>query len=570
MQRSVDKLKAKCIHRNGHAVSPNILQITPLIPPQAIPLLIQQEEVVESDDDDEDDDDDDDDDGEIASPSSSPDQMVDKVNDDNDSNGGELVDSSVCADNEFALVHTRNTESSPSSSPSSSLPSVPVVDTTTVGNHELKFRMVCSDISSTFNDGKCTVTIMPKVPSYSCDWTGFLCDLQHHIIHECGGSFVKCQLCKEPVHRYQLDDHNMNHCELRCITCKWCPLSMSFNKSVEHIKECLQLPMECSLGCGAPGLVRSTLEGHVENDCPLFKIPCGQPGCTAQVERRSLQEHHDDRQLHQTLTQQYLLLQIDRQATIISDIQTTISLQATCINDMRGMIASQSTLITNQNSMIVDMKETISSLVATNNSMKATIEEHQSTIVSLIAANTPLKHKSLESSTPLIGKAAVGTCNGGNNSNNGFKSEVHSYAGSDLKRQSPPNGAAISPTMFQSTPPVQVTKPYATMSSVPSSSITIGVVPSVAISKPSPSIQLSSMVTAGHAMDPYEMELKTICAQLHHGEKLAGSVPWSSLLIGANQYKWALSMSSTFLNQQRWNTFEALTNTDPFNSGAGK
>jgi len=60
-----------------------------------------------------------------------------------------------------------------------------------------------------------------------------------------------------------------------------------------HHSVCPKFPLGCPGGCGAMGLTRSTVEKHVEEDCPKTLVACPVPNCpmSNKIERMHLAAH---------------------------------------------------------------------------------------------------------------------------------------------------------------------------------------------------------------------------------------------------------------------------------------
>ena len=156
-----------------------------------------------------------------------------------------------------------------------------------------------------------------------CDWRGSLRDIHVHLCDVCQFTIVKCKhACSEKVQRRNLQDHERNKCPMitviccpccngsRITTCKKYPdkksgshlLSSHWDKHEPiyhvlistHYKHCPSWPMRCPNHCGTEEkLTRSTLQYHIDNNCPEQVISCqfAKAGCTVRVKRKEMVNH---------------------------------------------------------------------------------------------------------------------------------------------------------------------------------------------------------------------------------------------------------------------------------------
>ena len=150
-----------------------------------------------------------------------------------------------------------------------------------------------------------------------CDWKGSLNDIHGHLGDDCQFTIVGCKYasCSEEVLRRDLEDHEMNKCPMRPVSCPCCKESRiatpSHKKKIvkkrkhisnltyyalisTHYKHCPSWPMRCPNNCGTEEkLTRSTLQDHIDNNCPEQVVSCqfAEAGCTVRVKRREMADH---------------------------------------------------------------------------------------------------------------------------------------------------------------------------------------------------------------------------------------------------------------------------------------
>ena len=150
-----------------------------------------------------------------------------------------------------------------------------------------------------------------------CDWKGSLNDIHSHLRDDCQFTLVACKhdSCGEKFQRCNLKDHEMNKCPMRPVFCPCCNESSiatpSHKKEVvkkrkginhltyhalisTHYKCCPSWPMRCPNHCGSEEkLTKSTLQDHIDNNCPEQVISCqfAEAGCTVRVKRKEMGDH---------------------------------------------------------------------------------------------------------------------------------------------------------------------------------------------------------------------------------------------------------------------------------------
>ena len=165
-----------------------------------------------------------------------------------------------------------------------------------------------------------------------CDWRGSLNEINGHLRDDCQFTLVACKhySCREKIQRRNLKEHAMNNCPMRPVSCPFCnessikPGSARHSerkgsgldvivKSIRdhfysqheppmthhdlistHYKECPSWPMRCPNHCGTKKkLTRSTLQNHIDNNCPEQVVSCqfAEAGCTVRVKRKEMADH---------------------------------------------------------------------------------------------------------------------------------------------------------------------------------------------------------------------------------------------------------------------------------------
>eukprot|EP01083_Nonionella_stella_P298466 1013056_1 len=94
-----------------------------------------------------------------------------------------------------------------------------------------------------------------------CDWTGPLSDITSH----------------------------QQHCPLELISCDHCEQDMLQRELEQHNQICTLFPIACA-DCEDDGILRSFMESHVQNACPMAMISCPQK-CGIQLQRMNEKSH---------------------------------------------------------------------------------------------------------------------------------------------------------------------------------------------------------------------------------------------------------------------------------------
>ena len=155
-------------------------------------------------------------------------------------------------------------------------------------------------------------------PNYihGCEWEGELRNMKGHS-KECEFSMTICPNgCGKAISAKLLQTHSEQHCLCRQVQCPFCKLSTSTGQAhyqsffainkpppppftykelcSTHHASCTKWPVLCPNGCEEQfSLDRSTLPGHLANDCPLAVVPCvfSDVGCEEEVPRRDMELH---------------------------------------------------------------------------------------------------------------------------------------------------------------------------------------------------------------------------------------------------------------------------------------
>ena len=130
-----------------------------------------------------------------------------------------------------------------------------------------------------------------------CEWKGSISELQSHLQSKCLYEEISCENegCMMKVKRRNVDDHLKKTCSMRWQPCPCCQAMFTYSKIItDHYKECPSWPKRCPNHCGTEEkLMRSTLQDHVDNNCPEQVISCqfAEAGCTVRVKRKEMADH---------------------------------------------------------------------------------------------------------------------------------------------------------------------------------------------------------------------------------------------------------------------------------------
>ena len=134
-----------------------------------------------------------------------------------------------------------------------------------------------------------------------CEWKGSVNNVSNHLHTKCRYEIVLCKKegCGAQVQRQFLDNHMTTKCPMRQVQCPCCACAdepaLTYHTLVNnHYKHCPDWPMRCPNYCSTEvKLTRSTLQGHLEDNCPEQVISCqfAEVGCTVRVERKEMADH---------------------------------------------------------------------------------------------------------------------------------------------------------------------------------------------------------------------------------------------------------------------------------------
>ena len=134
-----------------------------------------------------------------------------------------------------------------------------------------------------------------------CEWKGSVSNVSNHLHTKCRYEIVSCKRegCGAQVQRQFLDNHMTTKCPMRQVQCPRCASAhepaLTYHGLVNnHYKHCPNWPMRCPNHCSTEvKLTRSTLQDHLENNCPEQVISCqfAEAGCTVRVKRKNMADH---------------------------------------------------------------------------------------------------------------------------------------------------------------------------------------------------------------------------------------------------------------------------------------
>eukprot|EP01083_Nonionella_stella_P124299 375269_1 len=154
-----------------------------------------------------------------------------------------------------------------------------------------------------------------------CDWTGPLSDITSHQQH-CPLQLISCDHCEQDMLQREVEQHNeicthnhkkrklnnqelcdwtgplsditshQQHCPLQLISCDHCEQDMLQRELEQHNQICTQFPIVCA-DCAEDGILRSSMESHVQNKCPMAMVSCPQK-CGMQLQRKNEESHIAD------------------------------------------------------------------------------------------------------------------------------------------------------------------------------------------------------------------------------------------------------------------------------------
>lgn len=137
-----------------------------------------------------------------------------------------------------------------------------------------------------------------------CKWVGTIEELEsgHFVgvkynkddIAACQFQYVNCpNECGTSVPRGKVTEHRFSECEKELSVCEYCGVEDSNIRKI-HERMCPSVPVECPNKCAVPGIERSQILFHLENECPVRLVSCKyrHVGCEEQVRFANLNEHN--------------------------------------------------------------------------------------------------------------------------------------------------------------------------------------------------------------------------------------------------------------------------------------
>ncbi|XP_003388778.1 PREDICTED: TNF receptor-associated factor 5-like [Amphimedon queenslandica] len=130
-----------------------------------------------------------------------------------------------------------------------------------------------------------------------CRWMGTIKDIDTHL-NSCIYQLVHCtNECGVKIKRSKLETHLTDKCPKRLVNCRYCKQEGTYQviTSISHLKECPDLPYQCSNeGCHEK-IPRHSLGSHNET-CPKAIIPCeyNTVGCNKKMKREEQEKHNEE------------------------------------------------------------------------------------------------------------------------------------------------------------------------------------------------------------------------------------------------------------------------------------
>lgn len=123
----------------------------------------------------------------------------------------------------------------------------------------------------------------------SCTWLGDLIDRKTHL-KTCNYETHACSQCGKVVQNMET---HQDACPKRPVDCEYCKSSFPYSDLQSHHTTCEQFPISCPNKCSAEILVRSTVNEHLQNRCPLKLLSCPlEPfGCKEKIRRCDKEVH---------------------------------------------------------------------------------------------------------------------------------------------------------------------------------------------------------------------------------------------------------------------------------------
>ena len=147
-----------------------------------------------------------------------------------------------------------------------------------------------------------------------CGWKGSISGVNgigDHLKRQCQFTVMRCERpgCTQRLERRLLKDHVINTCLMRPVQCPCCGVcevlgerqdscnTLTYSQLTNtHYKECPQWPMRCPNHCSTEvKLTRSTLQDHLENNCPEQVISCQfKYMCSVRLKKKDMAQHMTD------------------------------------------------------------------------------------------------------------------------------------------------------------------------------------------------------------------------------------------------------------------------------------
>ena len=152
-----------------------------------------------------------------------------------------------------------------------------------------------------------------------CQWKGKLGDFEEHLnknpspeeqLTGCRFVEVECKHgCGEWYERHFIHAHQNEECPQRLLSCEYCKEYDSTFEDVttKHHAICGKYPVTCPNKCNDDLWERSSIESHLNNECPLNKVSCSfaYAGCEVKLLRKDMPGHTADIFTHFPLLASY-------------------------------------------------------------------------------------------------------------------------------------------------------------------------------------------------------------------------------------------------------------------------
>ncbi|XP_074605804.1 TNF receptor-associated factor 6-like [Acropora palmata] len=150
---------------------------------------------------------------------------------------------------------------------------------------------------------------------HECPWKGPLANLEDHL-NECDFVDVSCpNNCGKEFQRRDLKNHLEDDCPIRKIPCTICTEEVLWNRMENHFQDCPQYPLSCEK-CGKENIPRNEMQGHNETECPRAELKCpfSVVGCQFEGPRPAVNEHVKEKMVSHLmdLTKEFGALKIEQ------------------------------------------------------------------------------------------------------------------------------------------------------------------------------------------------------------------------------------------------------------------